>query len=129
MTLLIDTHAFLLLVTADKRLSKRAKRVFLDQGNRLLLSVASAWEISIKAAKGRLTLPDSPRSWLRQELAKNRVEVLPITFEHATRVFALKSTNQDPFDRLIAAQALEESVPLLSADSVFDDYGVERVWS
>lgn len=128
MTFLLDTHAFLWLLAGDRRLSPASKRLFVDPANEPLLSVASAWEIAIKTSLGKLTLPAPPRRWLRQELSRNGVELLPISFDHATRVAQLPFHHRDPFDRLIAAQALEENLGLLSADAAFDAYGVTRLW-
>jgi PIN domain nuclease of toxin-antitoxin system len=125
---LLDSHAFLWIVSDDPRLSRRAKSRFLDPRNDFRLSVASVWEISIKASLGKLTLPASPRKWIRDALSANAVALLAIEVDHAARVAELPFHHRDPFDRLLASQALSESLPLVSADRIFDRYRVDRVW-
>jgi PIN domain nuclease of toxin-antitoxin system len=125
---LLDTQAFLYVVADDPRLGPAARARFLDPGHDFRLSVASAWEIAIKHSLGKLTLPDRPARWLREQLGENRVGLLPVELDHATRVAELPFHHRDPFDRLLAAQALSEKLPVLSGDRVFDAYGVERIW-
>jgi PIN domain nuclease of toxin-antitoxin system len=125
---LLDTQAFLYIVADDPRLGATARARFLDPANEFRLSVASAWEMSIKVSLGKLTLPDRPGPWLREQLAENRIVLLPVELDHAARVAELPFHHGDPFDRLLAAQALAEKLPFLSGDSAFDAYGVERIW-
>lgn len=126
MALLLDTQAFLWWVTDDARLSKRAARAI--AGTECLLSVASCWEMAIKVGLGKLTIPGTPARFIQQQLEVNGFGLLPISLEHASRVAALPFHHRDPFDRLLAAQALAEEMPLVSADTVFPRYGVTRLW-
>jgi len=126
--LLLDTHAFLWAVMDDKRLSRKARARFTAADSGLFLSVASAWEISIKAALGKLKLPDSPKQWLIEQLAINQIDLLNVSFDHVVHVYSMPAHHGDPFDRLLCSQALLESLPILSADESFDAYGIERVW-
>ena len=126
MAVLLDTHAFLWWVTDDPRLTKRARRTI--GGTACLLSVASCWEMAIKASLGRLTVPGALDRFVQEQLEVNGFNLLPIALEHTGRVAALPFHHRDPFDRLLAAQALAEDLSLVTADAVFRRYGISRVW-
>jgi PIN domain nuclease of toxin-antitoxin system len=126
--LLLDTHAFLWWVSDDDALTPAARAAISDPANACLVSAASAWEIAIKVSIGKLTVAGDVRRFLPEQLAANGFEQLPISVTHAARVADLPFHHRDPFDRLLAAQALEERLPILSADTVFRKYGVKRVW-
>jgi PIN domain nuclease of toxin-antitoxin system len=126
MTILLDTQAFLWWVTDDRRLSKRAARAI--AGTECLLSVASCWELSIKASLGKLSVPGAVDRFVQEQLEVNGFNLLPISLEHVGGVARLPFHHRDPFDRLLAAQALAEDLSLVSADPVFRRYGVTRVW-
>ena len=128
MRALLDTHVFLWLVSDDPRLSQRAKDIFLNGDNELLLSAASGFEIAVKHSLGKLTLAEEPREFVRNRVLANALTPLPITLEHALGVAGLPFHHHDPFDRLLIAQALHEKLPLLSADSAFTAYGVDLIW-
>jgi PIN domain nuclease of toxin-antitoxin system len=126
--LLIDTHAFLWEVLDDRRLSVVAQTAWDDPSNELLLSPASIWEIAIKVGRRKLKLNVPVQEFFDTEIARNRLQVLPMTVQHFARVAELLQHHRDPFDRLLVAQALCENVPLLSADVALDPYGVHRIW-
>ena len=126
MTLLLDTHAFLWWVGDDPRLSARARRAI--TGATCLISVASCWEMSIKAGLGRLAVPRPLARFLQEQLEVNGFSVLPVSLEHAAAVAELPFHHRDPFDRLLAAQARHDDLAIVSADPVFRKYGVRRVW-
>ncbi|GAB6040688.1 type II toxin-antitoxin system VapC family toxin [Endothiovibrio diazotrophicus] len=128
MRLLLDTHVFLWLVTEDSRLSDRAKALFLDGGNELLLSAVSGFEISVKYGLGKLSLAEPPREFMERRVRNNGLTSLPMTLQHTYRLSHLPFHHRDPFDRMLVAQAMEEDVPLLSADGILSDYGVDRIW-
>ena len=96
--------------------------------NECFLSLVSSWEMAIKSSieKLRLTLP--VEEYIPQHMAKNNFKLLPISFRHVSRVEALPLHHRDPFDRLLAVQAMTEKMPIISADASFDLYEVERVW-
>ena len=127
MRVLLDTHAFLWFVAGDARLSSRASDAIADADD-ALLSVASCWEIAIKASLGKLKLRLPVERFLTEQIAFNRFELLHIELPHATRIATLPWHHRDPFDRLLAAQALHEKVAIASADPVFRQYGVKRIW-
>ncbi|MFM9022350.1 MAG: type II toxin-antitoxin system VapC family toxin [Solirubrobacterales bacterium] len=123
--MLVDTHALLWFLAADPRLSDRARETIEDAKVIPFVSVASTLEIAIKASLGRLAVPDD----LPEQLAGQGFVSAPVEAEHAWRVRALDGEDhKDPFDRLIAAQALVEGLPVVSADPAFDRYGVRRKW-
>jgi len=127
MRVLLDTHAFLWWADDDRRLSARARQAIADAAD-AFLSVASCWEIAIKVSRGRLTLPKPVERFLPEQLGMNRVQLLSIDLDDVARVATLPFHHRDPFDRLLAAQALGEELTLVSADPVFRKYGVKRVW-
>jgi PIN domain nuclease of toxin-antitoxin system len=126
--LLLDTHAALWWINDDTRLSAAARRAIARQDSVRLLSVASAWELTIKSSIGKLRLPLPAGRFLEEHLPINRIELLPITFGELTQVEALPFHHRDPFDRMIAAQALERDLAIVSVDPVFERYGLKRVW-
>ncbi len=127
MKLLLDRHAFLWFVTGDERLSKRARRAMEAEGAELVLSAAVVWEMAIKAGLGRLALPTTVEDYVMEKMEEG-FTMLPIYWPHAAAVERLPLHHRDPFDRLLAAQALQEKLPLVSSDPVFRSYGVKVVW-
>jgi PIN domain nuclease of toxin-antitoxin system len=124
-TCIVDTHVLLWFLTGDSRLSSSARKIIEAPRNVLLVSVASLWEIAIKRAKGHLIAPHD----LPAILGERGFELLAIRPEHAWRVADLPlQDHRDPFDRMLAAQALIEGLPLITTDVAFDAYGVDRRW-
>ena len=128
MNVLLDTHAFLWLISGDERLSETARNTFLDPDNRIFFSAASMWEICIKISLGKLSLK---RGWLKaiqEELQSNAIHWLPIEIGHCDKLSKLPFHHRDPFDRMLIAQALVEKMRLLSRDNRFSAYPIKRVW-
>jgi PIN domain nuclease of toxin-antitoxin system len=115
---LIDTHLLLRALGAPARLPPKARRIIRDAD--VYVSAASIWEVSIKAALGKLRA--DPQEVL-EALQPAGFLSLPITGEHAARVASLSPVHRDPFDRLLIAQALEEPMRLLTDDAVLGAYG------
>jgi len=128
MRLLLDTHAFLWFIMGDAKLSTVARAAIEDPGNEKLFSAGSMWEIAIKVGLGKLSLAESLGVMIPRELARNGVAILPITIAHADRISTMPFHHRDPFDRLLIAQAQEELLEVVSLDSQFDTYGVNRIW-
>ena len=128
MTLLLDTHTFLWFCQDDPALSSTAKGLIEDAANRKLVSVASCWEIAIKAGLKKLTLGEPSQTYIPAALSKTGIELFPISVTHATAVETLPFHHRDPFDRLLIAQAMLESVPIVSIDPHFDSYSITRLW-
>jgi PIN domain nuclease of toxin-antitoxin system len=122
--LLVDTHALLWGLTDDPALSPPARVALADPANELLVSAASIWEIAIKRFLGKLTAPDN----VSDQIIDQGFTWLPVTAAHAWQVRDLPVHLRDPFDRLIIAQALVESIPIITTDARFDDYDVTLIW-
>jgi PIN domain nuclease of toxin-antitoxin system len=112
------------MLTEPERVRGEASDVVADGGSVLLLSAASSWEIAIKFAIGRLPLPEAPETYVPSRMVATGIESLPILHSHALRVAALPRHHDDPFDRLLVAQAQLEGLTVITADPVFDRYGV-----
>lgn len=128
MRALLDTHTFLWWITDDTRLSPRARKLIGEGDNKLYFSAASGWEIAIKARLGRISFRAEPGAFIPGQLARNAIEVLPVTLSHALHVYDLPTHHRDPFDRLLVAQSQLEDMPLLTADPLLAEYAVEIVW-
>ncbi|MEX2459077.1 MAG: type II toxin-antitoxin system VapC family toxin [Actinomycetota bacterium] len=118
--LLLDTHVVLWALADHRSLSRGAKDAIADPENRVAVSAATAWEISIKRSLGRLGAPDD----LEDVLEASGFETLPITVGHALAAGALPAHHRDPFDRMLVAQALDGSFTLMTHDQAFARYGV-----
>ncbi len=121
MTLLLDTHLLLWVISQSRRLSQQARQLIGDPNNELLFSVASLWEIAIKHGRDRDDFQVDPRL-LRRGLLDNSYRELPITGEHAVAVAGLPPLHRDPFDRLLVAQSVVEGIVLLTADPLVAQY-------
>jgi PIN domain nuclease of toxin-antitoxin system len=128
MRVLIDTHVFLWWVEGERALPAKARAVIANPGNECLLSMASVWELAIKAGLGKLKLSLPVRRYVVENVAANGFRLLEIGVAHVGRVETLAQHHGDPFDRLLIAQALEEKLPVVTADPVFGKYGVKRIW-
>jgi len=128
MRLLLDAHTLIWAVDDPAKLGPDATTALQEPSNDLLLSAGTIWEISIKVGLGKLSLSLPFRQWMEQAIHDLGASVLPITVEYAAVQSGLPAHHGDPFDRLLAAQAQVETVPLVSTDAVFDQYGINRVW-
>lgn len=128
MRLLLDSHAVIWYVDQDHLLSPDAHRAISEPSNDLLLSAATVWEIAIKVGRSKLSLSMPYDQWMNRAIADLGLTLLPITVDYANQQAGLPDIHRDPFDRLIAAQAKSENIQVISADAIFDRYGVIRVW-
>lgn len=130
MRVLLDTHVFLWWINPHERVSPAAQDLITDGRTETYFSVASAWEISIKARTGRFRMQDPFEPFIREQISVNRFRVLAVELSHALRVHELlvSGDHKDPFDRLLVAQALVEGLALVSNDRALDRYGVSRIW-
>lgn len=128
MRLLLDTHALLWALTDNPKLSRKAAALISDGGNQILISPVSAYEICAKHALGKLPEAEPLAIDFEGEIAPLNVEWLPITPAHSITAGKLDPAHRDPFDRLLAGQALVERLTLLSSDQAFDAFDVERLW-
>lgn len=128
MRYLLDTHTFLWWNMDDAQLSSLARELIANGNNEIFLSAASAWEITIKTARGRLTLPEDPTRYVSNRLSLHGFQALPVQIHHAVQVYKLPLHHADPFDRLLIAQSQIESMSLISVDLEIRKYEVEVIW-
>jgi PIN domain nuclease of toxin-antitoxin system len=126
--LLLDTHAVLWWLFDDAKLSPIARSAIADPHNEVLVSAASAWEITTKHRLGRLPEAGDVPLHLPRYLNRARFAVLDISLEHAMAAGALPDPHKDPFDRMLVAQARIEDLSVATTDQVFKDYGVAVIW-
>lgn len=129
MRILLDSHIFLWLIAGEQaRLTARVLERLRDPAMSPLLSVASVWELVLKASRGRLVLPAPVADFLSAQLAANRAALLPVEVSHLRRLEILPWHHRDPFDRMLVAQAQAEDVPLVSTDPLLRRYDVRVLW-
>jgi|SRR5271163_4050989 len=126
MRVLLDTHTFLWAISDDSRLSPTVRSLM--AGGECCFSVASIWEVIVKAKTKKISLPEPVGPFLISELAASRVRILSITLNHVLRIEGLDLHHRDPFDRMLVAQCLEENIPILTADPFFRNYPVRVIW-
>ena len=128
MRLLLDTHALLWWLDGDRRLSRKARTAIGAEINSVIVSAASAWEITTKARLGKLPGAIDVAADVAGCVAGQGFSTLDITILHAQRAGRLPGDHRDPFDRMLIAQAQIEDLALVSDERVFDRYGVTRFW-
>ncbi len=128
MRILLDTHTFLWWVWDAPELSAKARKYIANPDNECLLSLASVWEIAIKSSLGKLKIDRPLDQFIPEQLSANGFKPLEIGFRHIVQVNTMPFHHKDPFDRLLAAQAREEKLLIVSADPIFTQYGIKRIW-
>ena len=130
--MLIDTNALIWYAHQPERLSQRATRAIQEKGN--FYSWVSLWEIAIKSSLGKLHLRDAhgrradARQFLLRLIRDLHLSTLPLEFDDFAEIESLPFHHRDPFDRLLVVQAKRAHMPVVSADEVFEEYGIKRVW-
>ena len=125
MNLLLDTHVFLWWCDQNSQLKDEASEAIANPDNTIYISVASAWEIAIKEALGRLKTPGQ----VEDAVEKNRFSPLGISFAHARTAGALPLHHRDPFDRMLVAQAQTDRLVIVTHDSILQPYQVDILWT
>jgi PIN domain nuclease of toxin-antitoxin system len=128
MKYLLDTMVWLWSVGPTEKIGSAGLDILANGREEIYLSAASSWEIAIKAKVGKFRLPEAPAPYVRSRMAAQRILALPITQNHSLGVYDLPLHHNDPFDRLIIAQALAEEMVILTSDRAFKKYPVELVW-
>ena len=128
MRVLLDTHAFLWWLVDSARLSRVAYRAIADEGNAILVSAASAWEITTKHRLGRLPEGATAALDVAASIASQGFEGLAISVADAEHAGRLPGPHRDPFDRMLIAQTQGHSLAIVSVDAAFDSYAVQRLW-
>jgi PIN domain nuclease of toxin-antitoxin system len=126
--ILLDTHTLLWFYLGDPQLSSTARAAIHDPGNDKLVSPASYWELAIKVSLGKYVLAESYDEFIQHAIFDNGFTILPIEPQHTAALIALPHHHKDPFDRLMVAQVLVETIPFVSMDAVLDVYSITRVW-
>jgi PIN domain nuclease of toxin-antitoxin system len=128
MKYLIDTNAWIGFFEGSPDFGEAAKRAMSEHPEDCVISMASVWEASIKISLGKLALPYDIRTDLPRLFEENGFAVLPVAFDDATGVVDLPRHHGDPFDRLMAVQALRRNLGVISRDPMFEPYGLRRIW-
>jgi PIN domain nuclease of toxin-antitoxin system len=125
---LLDTHTLIWAIQSPHFLGRAAASIIADEAIPVLVSAASAWEIATKVRLGKLPEAAELESVLLQKIVEADYQFLAVTPEIALRAGRLVGEHGDPFDRIIAAHALAEDIPVISADAKLDGFGVRRIW-
>jgi len=128
MKVLVHTHTFLWALLHDHRLFTKAKHVLRSNEHELVFSLVSLWEIAIKIKVGKLNAIGSSVAYIRDEMNAYGMELLPIRYEHILQFESLPHHHNDPFDRVLIAQSITESLPILTCDKAFEKYGAKVIW-
>lgn len=128
MRLLLDTCAFLWYISASQKLPKDLLDEIRSKDNEVWLSVVSYWEILVKHQLGKLTLPDSPSTYIPTQRMRHSIESLPLHEEAINHLSKLPLVHRDPFDRILVCQAIEHHLELVSPDPIFETYPVKTLW-
>jgi len=125
---LLDTHTLIWWLCDDPALTDPARKVISETSNVIYVSAASAWEIATKVRLGKLPQAEELASDFLGYMEREGFEILAISGDHAVRAGLLPGPHKDPFDRMLIAQAQAENIPLISNETLFDNYGVRRIW-
>lgn len=128
MRLLLDTCTFLWIASGDSALSTKARDLFSDGSNEVLLSAVSAWEIVVKNSLGRLPLPSPPYQFVPEQRRRHRIEALPLDEAAVLQLAKLPDHHRDPFDRMLVCQAVAHGLTILTPDSGISSYPVPTAW-
>lgn len=128
MKLLLDTCTFLWVTLGDRALSRTARAAFSDPANEVYLSAISSWEIAVKHALGKLSLPEQPTVLVPKMRALHRVEPLALEEPATLAIAQLPDLHRDPFDRMLICQAIMGGLTLLTPDPLIRQYAVPTLW-
>ncbi len=128
MKFLFDSHTLIWAVLSSSKLSPKASAIVADERNEMLVSAASAWEIATKARLGKLPEAEEFERNFLGDIDAAGYRLFPIDVETALRAGRLIGSHGDPFDRMIAAQALAMDIQIISNDVKLDGFGVRRIW-
>jgi PIN domain nuclease of toxin-antitoxin system len=125
MNYLLDTHVFLWALGDFEKLKPKVAKVIRDTRHGVFVSAVTSMEIAIKSALGKLEAPDD----LEDEIGLRGFSHLPLQFRHGTVLRSLPMHHQDPFDRMLISQALQEGLTIITHDQKFGRYPVEVLWT
>lgn len=127
MNLLLDTHTLLWYFEADEKLSEKAKTAIENSRNKIFISIATIWELSIKISINKIDFEDGFVNFLRT-IDKNGIEILPITIENLIVLSTLEFIHRDPFDRIMIAQCITEKLTFITKDEFIPKYAIKAIW-
>jgi PIN domain nuclease of toxin-antitoxin system len=128
MEALLDTCTVIWATLSPKAISPKTRKLLADESNIILVSAASAWEIANKVRSGKMPEAEQLERNFLETMEIAGYTLLSIDAATALRAARLPGTHRDPFDRMIAAQALSLDVPVITPDAMFDGFGVRRIW-
>ena len=128
MRILLDTHAIVWWANGDERLSRKARVALADPNTEVFISIASAWEMQIKATLQKLTLHESVDTLYRNLIIDQDFRMLGIELKDIDLLYKLPPHHRDPFDRMLVAQALRGDFTLVTKDSIVSSYGAPTLW-
>jgi len=128
MNYLLDTQTFLWFIENNKNLPDSTRSLIQTTQDNVYVSIVTPWEIAIKTSIGKLSLSKPIEALFPLEMTTNSFILLPISYSHSIELVKLPFHHNDPFDRMLIAQAMNESLSIISRDASFDDYGIHRIW-
>jgi len=126
--ILLDSHVFLWSADQVDRIPAPVYDLISDARTRVVVSVATTWELTIKALSGKLTLPKPPDEHFTEHAARFGCELLPVHQRHVAALQELPPIHADPFDRMLVAQALVEDLDLVTGDATLQSYPIRTIW-
>ncbi len=128
MKYLLETQVLLWFVNGDSSLPKKFPKKFITNENQIFVSYVSIWEIGIKNSIGKLHLSENLQYFIDTEIKNYKFQLLDILLPHIVQATSLPLHHRDPFDRMLIAQSIIENIPVISSDSIFDRYSINRIW-
>lgn len=128
MRVLLDTCAFLWITTDADELSDNARKIFSHPDHEMFLSCVSVWEILVKNGLGKLPLPAPAEAFIAVQRIKHEIQALSLTEKAIFQLPQLPRHHQDPFDRMLICQAIEQDLTILTNDSFIKQYPVKTIW-
>ncbi|WPF90062.1 type II toxin-antitoxin system VapC family toxin [Cyanobacterium aponinum AL20118] len=128
MKILLDTHAFIWWNLTPEKLSLNGLNLIEDKKNIIYLSIASVWEMQIKISINKLHFDNPLSQIITKQRNINNFQILSIELEHIWELKNLPLHHKDPFDRILIAQAIIEKIPILTIDSIFQNYSINTIW-
>lgn len=129
MRYLLDTHTLLWIITDDRQLSGKVRKLFLDEKNDIVISMASIWELAIKISLGKLEIRGHLPDFVKEHILGNNITILSIELPHLYNLETQPFYHRNPFDRLMISQSIFEKLPIISRNEALDNYPIRRIWS
>ncbi|MGF1587687.1 MAG: type II toxin-antitoxin system VapC family toxin [Pleurocapsa sp.] len=123
----LDTCAWIFILSGNDRLTENQKKAIFDSDNTIYLSVISVWEITIKVSKGKLKLPKPLDNLVFESCIKDGYKILDLNIFNVLNARNLPEHHQDPFDRMIISQAIDNDLIIITTDLIFSQYDVKLI--